>query len=153
MDNETPQSAGGRARAEKMTPEERSAQARRAALARHRKDTPKAIAEGEVKIGDLLLSCAVLDDEANTRVLTQNAFLKAIGRHPFAPGGTGSAIDKTAPFLRAKNLFPFISEDLVRSTTPIQYLPRNPTAGAGGNAPNGVDEEPAARNQRIAAPD
>lgn len=126
------QSAGGLARAQAMTPEERSAQARRAALARHRKDMPRAIAEGDLKIGDLLLSCAVLDDEENTRVLTQNAFLKAIGRHPFASGGTGSAIDKNAPFLRAKNLSPFISKELVRSTTPIQYLPRNPTAGAGG---------------------
>lgn len=129
---DTPQSAGGIARAKSMTSEERSAQARRAALTRHRKDMPKAIAEGQLKIGDLLLSCAVLDDESNTRVLAQNAFLKAIGRHPFASGGTGSAIDETAPFLRAKNLAPFISNDLVRSTTPIQYLPRNPTAGAGG---------------------
>ncbi|MFO1171860.1 MAG: P63C domain-containing protein [Hyphomicrobiaceae bacterium] len=123
---------GGIARAKALSQEERTAIARRAALSRHRADMPKAIAEGDLKIGDLLLSCAVLDDTTNTRVLTQNAFLKAIGRHPFASGGTGSAIDESAPFLRAKNLKSFISNELERSTTPIMYLPRNPTAGAGG---------------------
>jgi len=124
--------AGGFARAKALSGDERTAIARRAALTRHRKDLPKAIAEGDLKIGDLILSCAVLDDDQNTRVLTQNAFLKAIGRHPFAPGGTGSAIDKTPPFLRAQNLKPFVSEEIERSTVPILYLPRNPTAGAGG---------------------
>lgn len=123
---------GALARAQALSPEERSAIARRAAMSRHRKDLPRAIAEGVLPIGDLSLPCAVLDDADNTRVLTQNGFLKAIGRHPFAPGGTGSAIDDTAPFLRAKNLKPFISSDLERSSTPLIYLPRNPTAGASG---------------------
>src|SRR6476469_7780431 len=93
MDDKSPQSKGGAARALALSKEERSAIARRAALARHKKEMPRAIAEGELKIGNLILSCAVLDDAQNTRVLTQNAFLRAIGRHPFAPGGTGSAID------------------------------------------------------------
>jgi P63C domain len=122
--------AGGFARAKSLTAEERSAIARRAALSRHRKDLPKAIAEGVLPIGDLRLPCAVLDDPGNTRVLTQNGFLKAIGRHPFA--SKGSAIDNTAPFLRANNLKPFISSDLERSSAPLIYLTRNPTAGAGG---------------------
>ena len=126
------QSAGGRARANALSKTERSAIARRAALARHRKHLPKAIAEGTLVIGDLELPCAVLDDPDNTRILTQNSFLRAIGRHPFASGGAGSAIDETAPFLRAKNLKDFISADLERSTTPMMYLPRNPTAGAAG---------------------
>ena len=124
--------AGGYARANALSRTERSAIARRAALVRHRKDLPKAIAEGTLIIGDLELPCAVLDDPDNTRILTQNSFLRAIGRHPFASGGAGSAIDETAPFLRAKNLKPFISRELTRSTTPIVYLPRNPTSGAGG---------------------
>lgn len=124
--------AGGVARANALTKAERTAIARRAALARHRKDLPKAIAEGTLVIGDLELPCAVLDDADNTRILTQNSFLQAIGRHPFASGGAGSAIDGTAPFLRAKNLKPFISIELEKSITPIRYLPRNPTSGAGG---------------------
>jgi hypothetical protein len=126
--------AGGLARAAALTKTERSAYARRAAMVRHRKDDlPRAIAEGILSIGDLELQVAVLDDEPkNTRILTQNGFLKAIGRHPFASGGAGSAIDESAPFLRPKNLKPFISEELERSSSPIMYLPRNPTAGAGG---------------------
>lgn len=124
--------AGGIARAKSLSGEERSAIARRAALTRHRGDLPKAIAEGVLEIGNVTLPCAVLDDNGNTRVLSQNGFLKAIGRHPFASGGTGSAIDETAPFLRANNLKPFISEDLRRSSTPLIYLPRNPTSGAAG---------------------
>ncbi len=124
--------AAGRARALALSPADRSAIARQAALTRHRKDMPRAIAEGLLEIGDLKLPCAVLDDADNSRVLSQNGFLKAIGRHPFASGGTGSAIDDTAPFLRAKNLKPFISSELERSSVPLIYLTRNPTAGVGG---------------------
>lgn len=126
--------AAGKARSQALTPDERSAIARRAALTRHRKDLPSAIAEGVLVIGDMNIPCAVLDDEHNTRVLTQNGFLRAMGRHPFAAGGTGASIDGTAPFLRAKNLKPFVSEDLERSTVAIQFLPRNRTSGAAGVA-------------------
>jgi hypothetical protein len=132
MIDDNPQSKGGKARARSLTPSARSAIARRAAISRHNKGLSRAIAEGELKIGDVILSCAVLDDVNNSRVLTQNAFLKAIGRHPFASGGTGSAKDESAPFLRASNLRPFISDELIEASTPILYLPRNPTAGAGG---------------------
>lgn len=124
--------AGGLARAKSLTKEERSAIARKAALTRHRGDLPKAIAEGILPIGNLELPCAVLDDADNTRLLSQTGFMKALGRHPFAKGGTGSALDDTAPFLRPNNLQPFISEDLRRSSIPVLYLPRNPTAGAAG---------------------
>lgn len=125
-------SKGGIARAANLSPEERSAIARHAALSRHKKGLPKAIAEGVLEIGDLKIPCAVLDDENNSRVLTQNGFLRAIGRHPFASGGTGASIDGTPPFLRPKNLKPFITSELERSTTPVQFLPKNPTSGAGG---------------------
>lgn len=94
---------------------------------------PRALAESdELQLGNIALSCAVLDDANNTRVLTQNGFLKAIGRHPFATGGTGGSIEGMAPFLRAKNLEPFISDDLKRSTTAIEYIPRAKMSGAGG---------------------
>src|SRR4051794_1259884 len=106
---------GGLARAAALSKGERSAIARRAAIVKHHGDIPKAIAEGTLPIGGLSLTCAVLDDPSNTRVLTQNAFLKAIGRHPSATGGTGSAIGNSAPFLTAQNLKPFISSDLERS--------------------------------------
>ncbi len=124
--------AAGRARALALSKAERIEIARHAALVRHRKDLPKAIAEGILLIGNLQLPCAVLDDPGNTRVLSQTGFLRAIGRHPFAKGGTGSALDDSAPFLRPNNLKPFISLALERSSIPIQYLPRNPTSGASG---------------------
>lgn len=114
---------GAIARTQSLTPEERSAIARKAALARYGKDLPKAIAEGILKIGSLQLSCAVLDDAKNTRVLTQGGFLNAIGRASSAKGGEGASIDGKPAFLRAKNLEPFISNELISSTTPIEFIP------------------------------
>lgn len=113
------QSKGGAARAAALSPEERSAIARRAALARHGRDLPKAVAEGVLIIGDRHIPCAVLDDPGQTRVLTQEGFLKAIGRAGKAKGGEGAGVDGKPAFLRAKNLEPFISNDLLGSTTPI----------------------------------
>ena len=121
MSEESPQSKGGSARAKSLTPQERSAIARRAALARYGKSLPKAIAEGTIIIGDLRIACAVLEDE--TRVLTQEGFLTAIGRAGKAKGGEGAGVDGKAAFLRAKNLEPFISSDLMASTTPLEFVP------------------------------
>jgi hypothetical protein len=115
--------AGGIARREALTPEDRSAIARKAALARHGKALPQAIAEGVLQIGDIRLTCAVLDDANNTRVLTQEGFLQAIGRAGKAKGGEGASVDGYPAFMRAKNLEPFISKDLLASTTPIEFIP------------------------------
>src|SRR4051794_39190265 len=115
--------AAAKARAESLSPEERSDIARRAALARHGRPLPKAIAEGTLRIGDLPLPCAVLDDPGNTRTFTQEGFLVAIGRAGKAKGGEGASVDGKPAFLRAKNLEPFISKDLLVSTTPIEFVP------------------------------
>ncbi|QCG93915.1 hypothetical protein E6C67_08165 [Azospirillum sp. TSA2s] len=115
--------AGGIARKNALTPEERSAIARRAAIARHSKGLPKAIAEGVLKIGDVKLPCAVLEDEANTRLFTQEGFLTAIGRAGKAKGGEGASVDGKPAFLRAKNLERFISNELLESTTPLEFVP------------------------------
>jgi hypothetical protein len=83
---------------------------------------PKATHDGELKIGDLVIPCAVLEDDR--RVLTQQGFLQAIGRARKAKGGTGASIvsvDKLPAFLVAANLKPFISQDLVESTTAIPF--------------------------------
>lgn len=115
--------AGGIARAHSLSGSDRSAIARKAALARHGKGLAKAIAEGELRIGDLVLRCAVLDDQNNTRVLTQEGFLQAIGRAGKAKGGEGAGVDGRPAFLRAKNLEPFVSNDLMESTTPLEFVP------------------------------
>jgi hypothetical protein len=114
---------GALARAEALSPSDRSAIARRAALARHGRQLPKAIAEGTLWIGDLPLPCAVLDDESNTRVFSQEGFLLAIGRAGKAKGGEGASVDGKPAFLRAKNLEPFISNELIASTTPFEFIP------------------------------
>lgn len=121
MDGDSSQSKGGLARAKRLTPEARSAIARKAALSRYNKDLPRAIAEGTLIIGNLRIPCAVLEDE--TRVLTQEGFLTAIGRAGKAKGGEGAGVDGKPAFLRAKNLEPFISKDLIESTTPVEFVP------------------------------
>src|ERR1700755_1326167 len=98
--------AGALARANSLSAEERSAIARKAAMARYGKALPKAITEGTLLIGDLPLPCAVLDDPENTRVFTQEGFLQAIGRAANAKGGEGASVDGMPAFMRAKNLQP-----------------------------------------------
>ena len=115
--------AGGIARKNALTPEERSAIARKAALTRHGQALPRAIAEGSPRIGSIELTCAVLNDANNTRVLTQEGFLQAIGRAGKAKGGEGASVDGNAPFLRAKNLEDFISDELLAATTSIEFVP------------------------------
>jgi len=84
---------------------------------------PKATHTGELGIAGTVIFCAVLEDE--TRVLTQETFLKAIGRAGKAKAGTGSVklVDGVPPFLAARNLRPFISDNLRESTAPIVYRP------------------------------
>lgn len=112
----------GLARAAALSSDERSAIARRAALSRH-SGLPKAVAEGVLNIGGVPITCAVLNDKENTRVLTQEGFLVALGRAGKAKGGEGASVDGKPAFLRAKNLEPFISNDLVASTTPVEFIP------------------------------
>lgn len=62
-------------------------------------------------------------DPASARVLTQEGFLTAIGRAGKAKGGEGAGVDGKPAFLRAKNLEPFISNELLASTTSIEFTP------------------------------
>lgn len=84
-------------------------------------------------IGDVEIPCYVLEDE--TRVLSQQGFLESIGRARKAKGGQGAmgGVDNPASFLAAKNLAPFISDDLRGSTTPIPFQMRG-TRGYGYKA-------------------
>ena len=71
-------------------------------------------------INDIEIPCYVLEDE--TRVLSQQGFLESLGRARKAKGGHGAGgVDNPASFLAAKNLSPFISDDLRGSTTPIPF--------------------------------
>jgi P63C domain-containing protein len=126
--------AGGIARAKALTKEERSMIAKKAADSRWSTDLPATAYEGDFKIGDASISCAVLPNGA--RIITQAAFLRAIGRSrsPKAKTGVLSTVDDLPFFLSAKALKPFISEDLEQSTTPIFYKSENGGKGVGYDA-------------------
>ena len=75
---------------------------------------------GELKIGDAVIKCAVLKD--GTRVLTRATFIKAMGRTGKAKGGRGYDDEfRTPVFLTARNLKPFIPNDIVENSTPIMF--------------------------------
>ncbi len=111
----------GHARAEALTPQQRKEIARRAALARWDMGVPHADFEGTFKIGNKTLLAAVLPN--SKRLLTQATFLRALGRSrsPKAGRGVLSTVDGLPFFLQAETLKPFISEELLQSTTPIFF--------------------------------
>lgn len=79
----------------------------------------KATHQGKLKIGEKELQCAVLEN--GTRLLTQEGFLKALGRSGKPAAGRGSSVEKIAPFLALDNLKPFVDKELESSTFPILF--------------------------------
>ena len=133
---------GGAARAAKLTPEERSAIARKGGNARKERKALDVVepqlpiaqfgsADRPLRILQTEIPCYVLSD--GTRVLTQQGFLSAIGRSRTAKGGTGAqaieGVDNLPAFLAASNLKPLISKELSESTRPIRFA--LPTGGSG----------------------
>jgi hypothetical protein len=113
-------SRGGIARREKLTPEQRSEIARGAARAKWDSTLPRATHEGDLRIGDVSIPCAVLED--GRRVLSQRGFLHALGRSRSMQGRQrDSGGDNMPPFLVAKNLKPYLSNELVVATKPIEF--------------------------------
>lgn len=112
---------GGFARAKALSKEERSAIAKKAAAARW--DVPKATHRGELRIGNKVIPCYVLED--GTRILARDGFLKAIGRvgKPKSRRGDEEVFDLPI-FLRAENLKPFITEDLMQSSKTLLFQPQ-----------------------------
>jgi hypothetical protein len=113
---------GGLARAESLSPEERSAIAREAAEARWGTQAIDAPHEGTIVIGDSEIRCAVTLD--GTRLINQETFLVALGRAPKAKGGTGVRSSALPAVVSAKNLSNYIPPQLRELAEPIQYSPR-----------------------------
>lgn len=128
------QSMGGKARAEKLSPEERKAIARKAADSRWGADLPRASHDGPLQIGDAVLVAAVLPN--GKRLLSQGTVLQAIGRSRTPKAGTGgfTTVDDLPFFLQAETLKPFISEELMQSTTPILFRLKNGARTVGYDA-------------------
>jgi len=85
---------------------------------------PIAKVSGSIPIGNVEVECAVLEDE--TRVLSAKSVFDSFGR---ARKGMNSRlkIDGTAipPFLAAKNLKPYITQEVMEWTSPIEYMDGN----------------------------
>ena len=117
------QSMGGKARAKKLSKDERKEIARGAALARWEKQgpaIPKATHEGILEIGDMEIPCAVLEN--GMRVLTQSGVMVALGRARQAKGRQYYDGDVNLPvFLTAKNLKPFIPQDISVTSSQIEF--------------------------------
>ncbi|MBC7945859.1 MAG: P63C domain-containing protein [Burkholderiales bacterium] len=132
--NDERKSKGGIARAALLSPERRSEIAKQAASARWDADLPIATHEGDFKLGDTVVSSAVLPN--GMRVITQATFLRALGRSRSPKAGMGvlSTVDQLPFFLQAEVLKPFISEELAMSTTPIFYRTKSRGKGVGYDA-------------------
>lgn len=128
MNDDPRQSLGGRARAEKLSREERSAIASVAAKARWGKESdsemPKATHRGELEIGDIRIPCAVLED--GRRVVSEHGITTALGSR----SGASKRIKKGAEedgaqlpiFLAPYRLKEFINNNLLDGPlTPIIY--------------------------------
>lgn len=124
----------GKARARALTPERRTEIARTAATARWEGNLPVAEYEGEFPLSGTPIACAVLQN--GSRIITQATFLRALGRSRSPKAGTGvlSTVDELPFFLQADALKPFISDDLIQSTTPIFYRTKSGGKGVGYDA-------------------
>jgi hypothetical protein len=134
MDRDESKAKGGFARAESLTPDERKEIARNAALARWDGELPQASHDGTFKIGETVLSAAVLPN--GKRVLSQGTFIMTLGRSrtPKAGEGVLSTVDGIPFFLQADVLKPFVTEDLMVSTTPIFFRYKDGQRGLGYDA-------------------
>lgn len=115
----TGKAKGGHARAEALTPEQRSDIAKKAAQARH--DVLKATHGSEdhpVTIGDMAIPCYVLED--GRRVLQQTGLIGALN---MSHGGSYSmGGDRLAKFANQGRLSPYVSKDLIERTAyPIKF--------------------------------
>lgn len=116
MGKSTPQSLGGEARAKALTKAERSEIASRAATARWAAHLPDATHEGELQLANLSLPVAVTSD--GTRLMISKAFMTALGR----PWKGSYARTELPNFIAAKNLLPYISDELRAVLDPIEFV-------------------------------
>lgn len=127
---ETPQQKGGKARAEKLTPEQRAEIARAAAQSRWGGDeavlrATHGSSDRPLVIGDLSLPCYVLED--GRRVLSLGGMVRALGMS-IGGGGKGEG-DRLSRFLGSNSINPYVSNELSsRIKTPIRF--QAPTGGS-----------------------
>ena len=115
---------GGRARAESLTPDQRTQIAKRAAKARW--DGPVVAAthgdpDHPLKIGDLHIPCYVLED--GRRVLSQAGMVGSLG---MVKGGSSRGGDRLVKFATGNRLKQYLPKHLADGTlAPIRFRPPN----------------------------
>lgn len=85
---------------------------------------PVAEHTGEIRIGSVVLPCAVLQD--GTHLLTQRGVFEAIGRTGKSSGTPEGTTSVLPVFLRSYRLNPFISDELRAASVPIKFRLRTP---------------------------
>lgn len=116
----TGRAKGGKARAAKMTSEERRLAALKAVEARKEKALlPSTISEGKLIIGDTELDVAVLED--GKRIISPSSVFKAFGRPSRGTRGSNAGLINTPAFMDAKNLKPFINHDVISLINKVKY--------------------------------
>lgn len=126
---------GGVARAQRLSPEERRAIARRAAEARWSESVEEAICgspDQPLRIGEIEIECYVLAD--GTRVLTQASFLEALGRHRKASVRREDGDDPLPPILQGKAINPFISPEVREKARTVTFRLPGGSRATGYNA-------------------
>lgn len=88
--------------------------------------------EGVLKLGDKELPCAVLSD--NSRILTASSVFNAFDRPRKGKSSEEYRVDRMPAFINANNLQPFVSQELIGWTEPIQYVDLNGKVREGYNA-------------------
>ena len=113
----------------KMTDEQKRERAMKGVEARKaRANLPKATHIGVLHIGDTQLDVAVLDNDL--RIIKQQAVFDALGR----PARGNSRVINTPTFMDAKNLQPFINQELKEMINKVDYLDKNQKIQTGYNA-------------------
>lgn len=129
MSEVTGKAKGGKARAEKLTSEERSEIARKGGLARwtqkEDEEIPRATHAGELSIGDLILPCSVFETkEGKTVRLISARGITAAFTGKAATGGRSDGGRKLPRFLGPKAVNQLISQEVMAAIlNPIEYYP------------------------------
>ena len=127
---------GGFARAEVLSPEERTEIAKKAAMARWGGKMPKATHAGFVRIGGLRIPVFVLED--GTRLITQRGLQTTIG---MGTGGGTTGAHRIAKFVQKIEDKLAVSNDLsARMKSPVLFMPlRGGNPAYGNEATNLID--------------
>ncbi|MEP7241379.1 MAG: P63C domain-containing protein [Devosia sp.] len=127
-DKDQKKADAAKARADALSPAQRSEIAKKAATARWSGHLPDATHEGELDIAGLKLPVAVTSD--GTRLMISRAFMTALGR----PWKGSYASTELPNFIAAKNLLPFISNELRNVLGTVEFVNKNGQRATGYRA-------------------